>query len=285
MRRVPVNSKHLASFLSIMFENAPNPLEYAELFVLNAIPELIAVPDEPDAVEENDEPEDGGKKKKGKKKVRSDCQILHRNKEDITTQAKKPEHVIASQSFPTLTKTTFLVYYRQTLDCLVSGITASCTHSSGISISGEVDDVAPDRLLAIVNEQITIMLSLSKLFSTLIRHTQDPRLRTNFVILATLKAGRKYIGEVLRVCFPAIEQHFRNFSPRIVELFKGWQTSSRFLSNLCAHAKQANTSLATQAPQLKRLLETFVFKTKAILTANGCAEAFTLGHMKTKAVI
>jgi len=43
-----------------------------------------------------------------------------------------------------------------------------------------------------------------------------------------------------------------------------------------------NVALTNQVPQLKRTLEGFVYRVKAMLTINQCLQAFWLGNLKNR---
>jgi len=43
-----------------------------------------------------------------------------------------------------------------------------------------------------------------------------------------------------------------------------------------------NVALTNQVPQLKRTLEGFVYRVKAMLTVNQCLQAFWLGNLKNR---
>jgi len=66
-------------------------------------------------------------------------------------------------------------------------------------------------------------------------------------------------------------------------ILKSTQQSTRGLQHLCAHSKFAkDLSLTTHVPGLKKCLETFVFRVKAMLAYNHCDSAFWLGNLKNR---
>ena len=59
--------------------------------------------------------------------------------------------------------------------------------------------------------------------------------------------------------------------------------AARYLHAVCCHSKiTANVSLANHVPLVKKSLETFVYRAKAMLAANDCSEAFELGTLKNR---
>jgi Fanconi anemia group D2 protein len=55
------------------------------------------------------------------------------------------------------------------------------------------------------------------------------------------------------------------------------------LHQLCGHTKIGNdAALLAHVPPLKRALETFMFRTKAMLAAHDCAAALSIGVLKNR---
>jgi len=60
-------------------------------------------------------------------------------------------------------------------------------------------------------------------------------------------------------------------------------SSTRVLQNVCSHSKASqDLRLTSQVPGLKRSMEQLVFRAKAMLAANNCASAFSIGTLKHK---
>ncbi|XP_072913285.1 Fanconi anemia group D2 protein [Hemitrygon akajei] len=52
---------------------------------------------------------------------------------------------------------------------------------------------------------------------------------------------------------------------------------------MCGHSKiNQDTNLTNHVPLLKKLLELFVYRVKAMLTINKCQDAFWLGNLKNR---
>merc|ERR1712227_1010118 len=67
------------------------------------------------------------------------------------------------------------------------------------------------------------------------------------------------------------------------ELIKTLQKGTRYLQNICGHAKiSQDVALSSKVPFLKKSLETLVITVKAVLAANNCSEAFEMGTLKNK---
>ncbi|CAH2105065.1 unnamed protein product [Euphydryas editha] len=82
---------------------------------------------------------------------------------------------------------------------------------------------------------------------------------------------------------PILELEFKNKTQEILELLKILQQCTRFLQSLCCHSRlKKDTALINKVPYVKQLLETLLYKVKAMLAANNCSEAFWMGNLKNK---
>eukprot|EP00042_Codosiga_hollandica_P056682 m.822746 g.822746 ORF g.822746 m.822746 type:complete len:144 (+) comp59401_c1_seq19:3694-4125(+) len=125
------------------------------------------------------------------------------------------------------------------------------------------------------------METTAKIFVAFTNFAKENTFATKRNLATLLKCSKKFFQELLRVCLPFLEKHFRDNTERVLGLIKEWQISTRFLQILCGHTKVLrDDSLTTHVPPLKRCLETFVYRTKAMLAANNCASAFWLGTLK-----
>lgn len=82
---------------------------------------------------------------------------------------------------------------------------------------------------------------------------------------------------------PIVELEFKSKTQEILELLKMLQQCTRFLQSLCCHSRlKKDTALINNVPYVKQLLETLLYKVKAMLAANNCSEAFWMGNLKNK---
>ena len=80
-----------------------------------------------------------------------------------------------------------------------------------------------------------------------------------------------------------MEKNFRSRRDECVRLISSLQKGTRCLQNACGHAKTIkDVSLSAKVPLIKKSLEIFIFRAKAMLAANNCLEAFELGTLKNK---
>ncbi|KAF7249877.1 hypothetical protein EYD10_04282 [Varanus komodoensis] len=69
----------------------------------------------------------------------------------------------------------------------------------------------------------------------------------------------------------------------VQSLLKTLQLSTRQLHHMCGHSKiHQDTGLISHVPLLKKSLEQFVYRVKAMLALNHCQEAFWVGVLKNR---
>ena len=80
-----------------------------------------------------------------------------------------------------------------------------------------------------------------------------------------------------------LEKNFKHKKEGSSKLIASLQKGTRHLQNVCGHAKlEKYVALAAKVPYLKKSLEIFIYRAKAMLAANNCLEAFDLGILKNK---
>ena len=98
-----------------------------------------------------------------------------------------------------------------------------------------------------------------------------------------LKNGRLYIDLFLKLGMPLLDYVFREKNSEVTSLLKSMQQGTRCLQHYCTHSKNLKDVLLTRhVPLLRKTLETFVFRVKAMLNVNNCTDAFTIGNLKNK---
>lgn len=173
-----------------------------------------------------------------------------------------------SEVYPTLTKSTFAVYYKTVFTELVT-----CVKGIQPSKQREDRDARLDKLLrwSQAVRILHIMVNLIKAF--------DGRANLG----TALKCGRQFIDIFLRQGMPLMDDMFRSNREDVQGLLKNLQLSTRVLHHTCGHSKIIkDIALTNQVPFLKKCLEAFVYRVKAMLTVNRCLEAFWLGNLKNR---
>ncbi|XP_061195193.1 Fanconi anemia group D2 protein-like [Saccostrea echinata] len=173
-----------------------------------------------------------------------------------------------SEAYPTLTKATFSVYYKTMFTELIT-----CIKGIQPAKQREDKDAKLDKLLR-WNQAVRIlhiMVNLIKAFDG----------RGN--LGTALKCGRQFIEIFLRQGMPLLDTMFRSNREDVQGLLKNLQVSTRVLHHMCGHSKiMKDIALTNQVPFLKKCLEAFVYRVKAMLTVNRCLEAFWLGNLKNR---
>lgn len=68
---------------------------------------------------------------------------------------------------------------------------------------------------------------------------------------------------------PLMDKLFKTNSGECIALLKDLQVSTRQLQHICSHSKlQQDVALANHVPMMKKSLEAFVFRVKAMLAVN-----------------
>ncbi|XP_051874536.1 Fanconi anemia group D2 protein [Pristis pectinata] len=173
-----------------------------------------------------------------------------------------------SQTFPTLTRQTFLVFYRvmmRELDASAKEIPAGTQSDSS--------EVQVEKLLRwnLAVRDFHILVNLVKVFDS------------RPVLGVCLKHGRLFVESFLKQGMPLLDYSFKKHRDDVQSLLKTLQLSTRQLHHMCGHSKiNQDTNLTNHVPLLKKLLELFVYRVKAMLTINKCQEAFWLGNLKNR---
>ncbi|KAF3856397.1 hypothetical protein F7725_017120 [Dissostichus mawsoni] len=185
----------------------------------------------------------------------------------------------SSASWPTLNRQTFLVYYKVMMTELEKAIRK--IPACKVSDSSEAQS---EKLLTwnLAVRDFHILVNLVKVFDS------------RPVLIVCLKYGRLFLESFLRLGMPLLDNSFKRHMVRMTSsiclikedvqsLLKTFQLSTRQLHHMCGHSKMnQDTSLTNHVPALKKSLELFVYRVKAMLTLNNCQEAFWIGNLKNR---
>ncbi len=198
------------------------------------------------------------------------------------------------RTWPTMTRATFNVYFRASLDALV-------TRTKAVALRGadEGAGVAEDRAAAASTSMHTAR-RLVGLFGELVSCSKYRAVGTRMVLQATIKGGNAFLKAYMASVMPLLERHFMAERDRFFDMLPELQKATRFMQRVCSQTKdvEMDEKLMALVPDLKRTLETIVFRTKvvmlcllylgalthlqAILAKHNCSEAFWLGHLKNR---
>ncbi|KAL2091556.1 hypothetical protein ACEWY4_013819 [Coilia grayii] len=174
----------------------------------------------------------------------------------------------SSRTWPTLHRQTFLVFYKTMmaeLEKAVRKIPPGKQHDS--------TEVQSEKLLTwnLAVRDFHILINLVKVFDS------------RPVLTVCLKYGRLFLESFLRLGMPLLDFSFKKHKEDVQSLLKTFQLSTRQLHHMCGHSKiRQDTGLTNHVPALKKSLEQFVYRVKAMLTLNHCQEAFWLGNLKNR---
>ncbi|KAJ3603047.1 hypothetical protein NHX12_030791, partial [Muraenolepis orangiensis] len=154
----------------------------------------------------------------------------------------------SSQTWPTLNRQTFLVFYKGMLGELEKAVRKIPAGKMSDSSESQSEKLLTWNLAV---RDFHILVNLVKVF--------DSR-------------------PVLNVCLK-----FGPGDEDVQSLLKTFQLSTRQLHNLCGHSKiHQDMSLTNHVPALKKSLELFIYRVKAMLILNSCQEAFWMGNLKNR---
>ncbi|XP_071815861.1 Fanconi anemia group D2 protein-like isoform X2 [Apostichopus japonicus] len=173
-----------------------------------------------------------------------------------------------STTYPTLTQPTFSSYYRIMFEELVA-----FQKKIPMFSSREEADAQSQKLID-WNVSVRVMYMLISMIKA-----YDGRAN----VTTALKHGRASLEVFMRNGMPALDWMFKTQKEDVQSLLKNLQPSTRALQYMCNHTKIAqDISLNNHVPALKRILEQFVYRVKAMLALHGCHAAMWVGNLKNK---
>ncbi|XP_054585500.1 Fanconi anemia group D2 protein [Eptesicus fuscus] len=174
----------------------------------------------------------------------------------------------SSSTFPTLTRHTFVIFFRVMMAELVKTV-------KGLQAGTAADSqqIHEEKLLYwnMAVRDFSILINLIKVFDS------------RPVLHVCLKYGRLFVEVFLKQCMPLLDFSFRKHREDVLSLLGTFQLNTRLLHHLCGHSKiHQDMKLTKHVPFLKKTLELLVCRVKAMLILNNCREAFWLGNLKNR---
>ncbi|KAM8930382.1 Fanconi anemia group D2 protein isoform 4-T4 [Pelodytes ibericus] len=174
----------------------------------------------------------------------------------------------ASSTYPTLTRQTFVVFFRVLMDKLEKCVRGFSTGKKSDSFEKHTELLLRWNLAV---RDFHILVNLVKVFDS------------RPVLNVCLKYGRLFLETFLKLGMPLLDCCFKKHKEDVQSLLKTLQLSTRQLHHMCGHSKiHQDTGLTNHVPLLKKTLEMFVYRVKAMLVLNNCQEAFWLGNLKNR---
>uniref|UniRef100_A0A8C3M7H6 Uncharacterized protein n=1 Tax=Geospiza parvula TaxID=87175 RepID=A0A8C3M7H6_GEOPR len=103
------------------------------------------------------------------------------------------------------------------------------------------------------------------------------------IFISLLQYGRLFVEAFLKLAMPLLDHSFKKHTDDVQSLLKTLQMSTRQLHHMCGHSKiHQDIGLTNHVPLLKKSLEQFVYRVKAMLAFNHCQEAFWVGILKNR---
>ncbi|NXT33707.1 FACD2 protein, partial [Pelecanoides urinatrix] len=173
-----------------------------------------------------------------------------------------------SSTYPTLSRQTFPVFFRVMMAQLESSV-----KSIPAGKPSDSSEVQLEKLLRwnIAVRNFHILVNLVKVFDS------------RPVLSICLKYGRLFVEAFLKLAMPLLDYSFKKHRDDVQSLLKTLQLSTRQLHHMCGHSKiRQDIGLTNHVPLLKKSLEQFVYRVKAMLAFNHCQEAFWVGILKNR---
>ncbi|KFZ57605.1 Fanconi anemia group D2 protein, partial [Podiceps cristatus] len=173
-----------------------------------------------------------------------------------------------SSTYPTLSRQTFPIFFRVMMAQLESSV-----KSIPAGKSSDSSEVQLEKLLRwnIAVRNFHILINLVKVFDS------------RPVLSICLKYGRLFVEAFLKLAMPLLDYSFKKHRDDVQSLLKTLQLSTRQLHHMCGHSKiRQDIGLTNHVPLLKKSLEQFVYRVKAMLVFNHCQEAFWVGILKNR---
>ncbi|XP_042655668.1 Fanconi anemia group D2 protein isoform X2 [Tyto alba] len=173
-----------------------------------------------------------------------------------------------SSTYPTLSRQTFPVFFRVMMAQLENSV-----KSIPAGKPSDSSEVQLEKLLRwnISVRNFHILINLVKVFDS------------RPVLSICLKYGRLFVEAFLKLAMPLLDYSFKKHRDDVQSLLKTLQLSTRQLHHMCGHSKiHQDIGLTNHVPLLKKSLEQFVYRVKAMLAFNHCQEAFWVGVLKNR---
>ncbi|NWI13995.1 FACD2 protein, partial [Crypturellus soui] len=173
-----------------------------------------------------------------------------------------------SSTYPTLSRQTFPVFFRVMMSQLENSM-----KSIPAGKPSDASELQLEKLLQwnIAVRNFHILINLVKVFDS------------RPVLSICLKYGRLFVEVFLKLAMPLLDYSFKKHRDDVQSLLKTLQLSTRQLHHMCGHSKiRQDIGLTNHVPLLKKSLEQFVYRVKAMLAFNHCQEAFWMGILKNR---
>ncbi|XP_067014882.2 Fanconi anemia group D2 protein [Anabrus simplex] len=165
--------------------------------------------------------------------------------------------------FPTITKSNFPLLYRSLCSTLVVGTQELLNTTSGEMARFEVWSMTATTLKSLMQ-----IARLQSSRSNLVAFFKNAL----HILKLFLSKGLQVLGTLIRTK-----------TAEVTALLQALQKSTRFLNTLCYHSKVTKDgALTQQVPAMRLVLEQMPISVRAMLTQNGCGDAFWLGVLRNR---
>ncbi|GAB1609100.1 Fanconi anemia group D2 protein-like [Argonauta hians] len=173
-----------------------------------------------------------------------------------------------SAMYPSLTASTFSMFYRVLFEQLVSTVKNLGSAKKNDSLEEKEEKI----------HQWNLAVRIFQILTTLIKKFDGlPNLGT------VLKSGRLFVDAFTVQAMPLLDVMYCSQHENIHALLKSMQLSTRPLHYICYHSKIVKSVFLTnQIPQVKKSLEQLMIRVKVMLSLNNCEEGYMVGVLKNR---
>eukprot|EP00111_Clytia_hemisphaerica_P006787 TCONS_00019611-protein len=177
----------------------------------------------------------------------------------------------AVEEYPTLTKVTAICFYRSFYEELNGFVKTRLVSTTRTIVNNE----------EITNQYLSRTHSALKIFQTM--NSLLKEFEGRLFMMVALKYSKYFLEVFLKNVMPILDRTLRSHKQIVHGILKTAQQSTRSLQHLCNHSKVSkDIAMTTHVPALKKCLEAFVFRVKAVLAYNNCDGVFWLGNLKNR---
>lgn len=175
------------------------------------------------------------------------------------------------EAFPTLTLQSLPNYFTATVTVISEELDCIC----------EYDFVKKCTNVEKAFDAISEVCNLMEACTALVKN--NPEFVRRAILVAEMKLGFKFVESFVKKVLPMCEKHFNNYRRKIVAIIKTFQKLTRTMQSLIAYGKRERDSLILkETPKLKKILELFIYKVRAMMKRENCLEAVWVGNLKPK---
>jgi len=172
-----------------------------------------------------------------------------------------------SEHYPSYSRLTHNLFYK----CIFNALTGFLESKEYFLEYSQLSD----------NDHFQLWNRIVVMFEKMVTLLADRQQRSYYIIC--LKNSAAILNEILARLMPLLDRLWKTNSEECTDLLKTIQVATRFIQRICSQCKlNKDTLLMQRVPLVRKSLEKLLYRTKAMLAANGAVEVFWMGKLKNK---